>query len=167
MQWGADARDGGPFFEKKGSPGPPSPKNFTRFADRPDIYLSPGKDDSVKKKIITYTIPTVCGAFVSAALIMLSAAVSFMLGLKRDSAGGMAAAAFAAGCFVSGLLCGLIKKQGGLKAGAVCAGIMMIITAAVSLLSGSFTGAELPGRCICALLFACAGAVIGVNRRRD
>lgn len=121
----------------------------------------------MKKRILTYTIPAVCGVLVSAALVMLCALISYMLGFRRDTAGGMALLAFAAGCFVSGLLCGLIKRQGGLKAGAVCAAIMLTLTAAVSLLSGNFTGTELPGRCLCALLFACAGSVIGVNRRRD
>lgn len=103
----------------------------------------------------------------SAAFILLFALCSYVLGLRREMAGGMAVLAFAAGCFVSGLLCGLIKRHGGLASGAVCAAVMLVITAAVSLLTGSFTGAELPGRCVCAVLSACTGAVIGVNRQKD
>ena len=120
----------------------------------------------MKKKILTYTIPAVCGTAVSAVLILLFALCSYAVGFRRDTAGGMAVLAFAAGCFVSGLLCGLIKRRGGLAAGAVCAAVMLGLTAAVSLLTGSFTGTELPGRCVCALRAAGTGAVIGVHSKR-
>ncbi|MCR4780217.1 MAG: TIGR04086 family membrane protein [Ruminiclostridium sp.] len=121
----------------------------------------------MKKLILTYTIPTLCGVAVSAALIALLALCSYVLGFRRDMAGGMALTAFAAGCFVSGLLCGLIKRRGGIAAGAVCAAAMLALTAAVSLLTGNFTGTELAGRSLCALAAACTGSVIGVNRERD
>ena len=122
---------------------------------------------SMKKRIFTYIFSTVCGIFVSAALIALFAAVAYALQMKRDMAGGLAFLAFAAGCFISGLVCGLIKKRGGLKVGAVCAAVMLVLSLTVSLISGSFTGAETVGKVLAALAAACTGGVIGVNRRPD
>jgi putative membrane protein (TIGR04086 family) len=121
----------------------------------------------MKKHILTYIISTLCGTGASAALTALFALAAYAVGFRRDMAGGMAVLAYAAGCFVSGLVCGLIKRHKGLVSGAVCGALMLSLTAAVSLLTGNFTGAGLPGRAVCALLAACTGAVIGVNRRDD
>lgn len=122
---------------------------------------------SMKKKIFTYIFSAVCGILTAAALTALFAALAFALQMKRDMAGGMAFIAFIAGCFVSGLLCGLIKKRGGLKIGAVCGGVLLILSLSVSVISGNFTGAELAAKTAAALLAGCTGAVIGVNRKSD
>lgn len=122
---------------------------------------------SMKKRIFTYIFSTVCGIFTSAAIIALFAAVAYALQMKRDMAGGMAFLAFIAGCFVSGLICGLIKKRAGLKIGAVCAAVMLVLSLTVSLISGSFTGGELVVKTVSALLAAATGAVLGVNRRTN
>ncbi len=118
----------------------------------------------MKNRIFTYILAAVCGILTTAALTALFAAVAYTLQMKRDMAGGMAFLAFAAGCFVSGLICGLIKKRGGLRVGAVCAVVLLVPALAVSLISGSFTGAELAAKTISALLASAVGAVIGVNK---
>ena len=119
----------------------------------------------MKKRIFTYIFSTVCGILTAAALTALFAALAYALQMKRDMAGGMAFLAFAAGCFVSGLVCGLIKKRGGLKVGAVCAAVMLALTFAAALLSGGLTGTHAAVKLISALAASCTGAVIGVNRR--
>ena len=121
----------------------------------------------MKKKLFTYIFSVICGLLTSGLLIMLFAFIEYALGMKRDMAGGMAFLAFAAGCLVSGLICGLIKHRGGLKIGAVCAAAVLLLTVTVSLISGGFSGGELLMKTVTALVAACTGAVIGVNRKTD
>ena len=122
---------------------------------------------SMKKRIFTYIFSTVCGLLTSAALIALLAAAAYFLQMKRELSGSMAFLAFAAGCLVSGLICGLIKKHGGLKVGAICAAALLVPAMIVSAAAGSFTGGEIVPKVLSAVIASCTGAVIGVNRRSE
>jgi len=121
----------------------------------------------MKKKLFTYLFSTACGAAVSGIMVLLSAFVAYILGFKRDMAGGMAFVALAAGCFVSGLICGLIKRRGGLRSGAICAAAMLVPLLLISLFTDGFTGGETVVKIASMLIASCTGAVIGVNRRTD
>jgi putative membrane protein (TIGR04086 family) len=121
----------------------------------------------MKKRIFTYIFSTACGALAAAIMVLLLALVSYILGFKRDMAGGMAFAALTGRCFVSGLICGLIRKRGGLISGAVCAAAMLIPLLLISLFTGGFSGSEIIVKTASMLTASCTGAVIGVNRRTD
>lgn len=89
----------------------------------------------------------------------------YVLGLPPRMADPLSLIAFAAGCFVCGLVCGLIKKHGGLAAGVICAAVMTAPILTVSALCGSFTAGDAGVKLLTAGAACCTGAVVGVNRR--
>ena len=117
------------------------------------------------KKAAAYGFSAVCGLAAQIVLILLMSAVMYALGLPPEMSGAMSFFALAAGCFVSGLVCGLIKRRGGLKTGAVCAGLILAVILCVSFISGNISGALLPAKATAALVCCAAGAVLGVNKR--
>ncbi len=118
------------------------------------------------KTAAAFLFSTLCGTAASAILLILFTGVMYGLGLPPSIAGALSFAAFAAGCALSGFICGIIRQHRGLKIGAVCALLMILPLIAVSALSGNLTGAGVIPKLITALCSSCIGSVIGVNRKR-
>ena len=123
------------------------------------------KTGETLKKAGTYAFSTVCGALAAALLAAAFSSVMYILGLPPEIAEPLALIAFAAGCLLSGLVCGLIKGRGGLKNGLICALIMTAAVASVSLIAGGFDGSAAPSKLVTAVLSSCIGSVYGVNRK--
>ncbi len=117
------------------------------------------------KKAGTYIFSTVCGALCSGVLLLVFAAAMYILGLPPSMADSLSVIAFAAGCVLSGLICGLIKRKNGLRNGVICALALFLPLALISALSGNLSGSGIIPELITALLASCIGSVIGVNRR--
>lgn len=123
------------------------------------------KNNETVKKIGTYIFSAVCGFAAAGALLALFSAAMYALGMPPQTAGGMSLFAFAAGCMLSGFVCGSIKRHGGLRAGAICAAVMSAVVLSVSMISGNATGGLAVIKLLTALAASCTGAVLGVNRR--
>ena len=117
------------------------------------------------KKVSTYLLSFLCGTAASGILLALFSLAMYILGLPPEIAGALSFIAFAAGCILSGFVCGSIKRRRGLRCGIVCAAAMLCVPLTVSLISGSFTGLSLVPKLIGAVTGACTGAVLGVNRK--
>lgn len=123
------------------------------------------KSADTVKKAGTYIFSTVCGAVCSGVLLLVFAAAMYILGLPPSMADALSLISFAAGCALSGLLCGLIKRKNGLRNGVICALALFLPLALISALSGSLSGGGIIPELLTALAASCTGAVIGVNRR--
>ncbi len=117
------------------------------------------------RKAGTYLFSAACGAACSVVLLLIFAAAMYVLGLPPSMAGTMSFVSFAAGCALSGLICGLIKRKNGLRNGVICALALFLPLVLISALSGSLSGEGVIPALLAALSSSCIGSVIGVNRR--
>ncbi len=123
------------------------------------------KKELLLRKAGGYGFSVICGIACSCLLAAAFSGIMYVLGASPQTAGVLSAGAFAAGCFTAGLICGCIKKKGGLRVGAVCAVIMSAVLMIFSALSGNLTGTQALSKLIVSAVSSCAGAVIAVNRR--
>ncbi len=119
------------------------------------------------KKAAAYAFSALCGAIVSAVLILMFSGVMYALGMPPGLAGALSLAAYGAGSAVCGFICGNIKRRGGLRVGLTCAAVMTGCVLICSLIFGGFTGGGVIPKLLTAALCACTGAVFAVNRRGE
>lgn len=124
------------------------------------------KNSAAIRLAASYILPVLCGFAVSAVLSLLAAGVMYALGMPPSSSGFLSFAALAAGAFTAGLLCGLIRRRGGLKRGALCSALFLVPLLIISALTGNLTGEALIAKALSVLMCSCTGAVIGVNAHR-
>ena len=123
------------------------------------------KSDETMKKAGTYLFSTLCGAVLSGVLIAAFTGLMYVLGFPPETAGFLSVTAFAAGCLLSGFICGRIKRRRGLVCGLICAAAALAAVFTVSLISGNVSGSYAVMKVIVAALSSCTGSVIGVNSR--
>lgn len=115
------------------------------------------------KKAAAYGFSWLCGAAVSGLVLAALTGLMYILGLPPEVAGVLSSLALMAGSFVCGLICGLIKRKNGLRAGVICTLITLTAAIPISLISGGFTGSSLVVKALAVLISACTGSVLGVN----
>lgn len=137
------------------------------------IYLDEVIRLSVKKsyrellrRMSTYILSTAAGTGVSVILLLSFAALMYAFTLPLYFSGYLALVALGAGCIVSGIVAGRIKKRCGLKVGFRCGVIMLVLCALGALIFGRFDGSYALVKTITVVITGCCGGVIGVNRRR-
>ena len=116
------------------------------------------------KKAGTYIFSTICGMALSLLMIVISAYIMRGFDLPPAAAGLLALISFGAGCLISGLICGRIKRSRGLRHGFRCAVIMLFIVMLGALFGGRMDGSAALAKIITAVICGCTGGVIGVNR---
>lgn len=125
------------------------------------------RSDEKLKRAGTYVFSLLCGAAAAGILLAAFPALMYALEMPPESAGVFAFTALAAGCLVSGFVCGSIKRRGGLRCGLICAGLISAVLLAVSLITGNADGSSAAARLLTTAAGCCTGAVIGVNRARE
>ena len=123
------------------------------------------KTNEPAKRAASFAFSALCGYISSALCVLIFSAVMYILGMPENMAGMLSLISFGTGCFICGLVCGMIKKHRGLLSGLICAIIMYAPILSVSALCGSFTPGNAGVKLLIAGAASCAGAVVGVNRR--
>ena len=117
-------------------------------------------------RIRTYILSTAVGAGVSVILLLSFAALTYAFTMPLYFSGYLALVALGAGCIVSGIVAGRIKKRCGLKVGFRCGVIMLALCAFGALIFGKLDGSAALVKTITVVITGCCGGVIGVNRKR-
>lgn len=125
------------------------------------------KTAGLTKKAASFVFSALCGYIASTLVILVFSAAMYVLGLPPRMADVLSIVSFGAGCFICGLICGIIKKRGGLKSGVICAAVMTAPILFVSAVADSFSPGEAAAKLTAACICCCAGSVVGVNTCRE
>lgn len=117
-------------------------------------------------RMSTYILSTTVGAGVSVIFLLSFATLMYAFTMPLYFSGYLALVALGAGCIVSGIVAGRIKKRCGLKVGFRCGVIMLALCALGSLIWGRLDGSAALVKTITVVITGCCGGVIGVNRRK-
>ncbi len=118
----------------------------------------------VRRNIFPFVFSCGCGTLCGFITMLLSALVMYIFQFEPKYASLGALLSLGVSCLTSGWLCGAIRRRHGLKTGMQCAVIFIIICEAGSVINGTFPDSGLTSKAICAVLTACTGGVLGVNK---
>lgn len=122
------------------------------------------KTQSARRRYGAYITAAALGALASGAALLLSSLLIFIFKLPVSYGDIFALVSFGAGCLVSGLTVGIIKRQKGLVSGIKAALLLLFPMVLISYLAGNLTGEDALTRFTAAVICGAAGGVIGVNR---
>ena len=118
-----------------------------------------------RKNFKVYLLSAAFGAAAGGLTLPVFSFLIWFLQLPVELSATFSILAFGSGCLVSGISAGRLKRQGGLISGIKSALFLLLLLAAVTFVTGGFSGEFLLSRLVTAVICGSAGGVIGVNKR--
>lgn len=116
-----------------------------------------------ERRLLPYTAGLITGIAVT---LILSAVLALFM-LFTDSAEGFSGTAAvlitAAACFSAGRSGGRLRRREGIKTGALCGILYLLVLMLMSLIFGGFGSVMLWVKAVLAVVFGAVGGVVGVN----
>ena len=118
-----------------------------------------------QRTLKTYLLSAALGAAAGGLVLLLFSLVIWLLQLPVELGGALSLLAFGAGCLVSGVTAGAVRRAGGLLGGLKAALALFLVLVIITFFMGEMSGEFLLGRLTVTVICGSVGGVIGVNRR--